>query len=267
MNSTPLVLRTTARKMIRARSAEAWTRTLRFATPLLPRRWRASQVGDKLHKLADLIATSPQEVYWGLVSHWPRPGELLGVSEPPARLRQLMQEGSSRSFEEDMMYWDLLTYLPGDILVKVDRASMAVSLESRVPMLDHRVVEFAWRLPLSMRVRNGEGKWLLKQLLYRHVPRQLIDRPKTGFGIPIDSWMRGPLRDWCESLLDEARLREQGFFAAQPIRDKWREHLTGQRNWSYWLWDVLMFQAWWESQRSASPARPHAVAVPVSRAG
>jgi asparagine synthase (glutamine-hydrolysing) len=133
-------------------------------------------------------------------------------------------------------------------------------------MLDHRVVEFAWRLPLSMRVRNGEGKWLLKQLLYRHVPRQLIDRPKTGFGIPIDSWLRGPLRDWCESLLDETLLREQGCFAAQPIRDKWREHLSGQRNWSYWLWDVLMFQAWWQSQSTAAPARPDAVAMPVSRA-
>ena len=156
-----------------------------------------------------------------------------------------------------MMYWDLMTYLPGDILVKVDRAAMAVSLETRIPMLDHRVFEFAWSLPLRMRVRAGESKWLLKQLLRRYVPPELTDRPKTGFGIPIDTWLRGPLREWAEELLDEARLRREGVFNPVPIREKWRAHVDGGRNWAYWLWDILMFQAWWQDQlrqRSRSPS-------------
>ena len=152
------------------------------------------------------------------------------------------------AYAEKAMMQDTIDYLPGDILTKVDRAGMSASLETRIPFLDHNVVEFAWRMPMNFKIRGGQNKWALRQILYKYVPKRLLERPKMGFGVPIDSWLRGSLRDWAESLLDESRLRQEGYFHPQPIRKKWDEHLSGRRNWQHHLWDVLMFQSWLEGE-------------------
>lgn len=224
----------------------AWNGVFSGLSVFLPQGWRYANPGDKLHKLAGILAVrSPEEIYLALVSHWQQPTSVvIGATEPATVLTDPAQRANLPDFESRMMYLDQMTYLPGDILTKVDRAAMGVSLETRVPLIDHRVVEFAWQLPLSMKIRDGQTKWLLRQVLYRHVPRELIERPKMGFGIPLDAWLRGPLRDWAEALLDESRLRQEGYFHPGPIRQKWTEHLSGQRNWAYHLWNVLMFQAW-----------------------
>lgn len=202
---------------------------------------------DKIHKLAGALrATSPDEIYLDLVSFWKQPVEIVrNAREPLTPLTDQRFWQDSFSLAEQMMALDAITYLPDDGLVKVDRASMAASLEVRVPFVDdHRILEFAWRLPLDYKIRAGQGKWILRQVLYRHVPKQLIERQKMGFGVPIDSWLRGPLREWAEDLLGEDRLRREGFFHPAPIRQKWHEHLSGRHNWQHELWGVLMFEAW-----------------------
>lgn len=218
----------------------------------LPRRWQQPTLGDRLHKLAAVIdAADADDLYRRLISqHRERSSIVIGGTEGAfwAENETAAFSVSARGgdFTARMMFQDLVGYLPDDILAKVDRAAMAVSLETRIPLLDHRLVEFAWRLPLHMKLRDGQGKWLLRQVLYRYVPRELIERPKQGFGVPIDSWLRGPLRDWAEALLDESRLRREGYLRPEPIRQRWQEHLSGRRNWQHWLWNVLMFQAWQE---------------------
>jgi asparagine synthase (glutamine-hydrolysing) len=247
----PRPLRTAMSGMATAVSPNAWDSFFSSATRVLPRAWRYSEAGDKLHKLAEVLDVSgPDEIYWRLISLWKRPSELVRGGDEPSMVQHTRGEwGALTDFEHRMMYLDLVTYLPDDILVKVDRAAMGVCLETRVPFLDHRVVEFAWKLPLTMKIRNGTSKWILRQVLNKYVPQTLTDRPKMGFGIPISSWLRGPLRDWAENLLDPSRLRDQGYFNPVPIRDKWQEHLSGKRNWQYQLWSVLMFQTWAEAWR------------------
>ncbi len=242
----PIGLRGLLARSIQGLPPRAWDRLLTPVQRLLPSAWAQARPGDKLHRAAGFLAArTSAEFYRGLVSHWSDPGTLvLGSREPRTALTDPARQPLTDDFVHQVMALDLLTYLPDDILAKVDRAAMGVSLETRVPLLDHRVVEFAWTLPLHYKFRAGEGKWLLRQVLYRYVPRALIERPKMGFGVPLDSWLRGPLRPWAESLLDATRLRQEGYFDPVMVRTAWDEHLSGQRDWQYLLWNVLMFQAW-----------------------
>jgi asparagine synthase (glutamine-hydrolysing) len=221
---------------------------------LLPSRYRVLQLPDRLPKVAQVLdATDPEGLYGRLVSYWSQPDRVvIGADEPQTLLIDASLPPEMPSFLDRMMYLDQLTYLPDDILTKVDRASMAVSLEARVPFLDHRLVEFAWRVPLKAKVRNGQGKWVLRQVLYRYVPPELVERVKQGFGLPIEHWLRSPLRDWAAMLLDERRLREEGFFDPAPIRRLWDEHVSGKRRWHYQLWGILMFEAWLAAQSNWS---------------
>ena len=233
-------------------SPESWDALFQKINFVFPGRFDHRVSGYKMQKLAEVLsADSAAEMYKVLTSHWKEPSALvLGGEEPSAMWGDSESKSATSDFAHYMMLMDLMTYLPDDILTKVDRASMGVSLEARVPLLDHRVVEFAWRLPLGMKIKNGQGKWILRQVLYKYVPKELVERPKSGFGVPIDSWLRGPLRDWAEALLNESRLRQEGFFNPQPIRQKWTEHLAGKRNWAYHIWDVLIFQAWKEHNKA-----------------
>lgn len=210
---------------------------------------RFTRVGDKAHKLAARLrkVRTRDDLYLSLVSEWQPQDVVLGQSggwELPPLLSDPVPPAAAGDERLRMMYLDAMTYLPDDILCKVDRAAMAVSLETRVPFLDHRVAEMAWRLPLSMKIRDKEGKWILRQVLYRHVPKHLIERPKAGFGIPVGEWLRGPLRKWADELLEEGRLRHEGYFSATPIRIAWEQHLSGRHDWTAKLWGILMFQAW-----------------------
>jgi len=253
----PVSLRIALSRMITGISPEGWNRLLRPVQSLLPMGLAQANMGDKLHKGSGVItAKNPTDLYCLLVSHWIQPTKLvLGTTEPPTVLTASGLQPQTDHFVHQMMALDMLTYLPDDILTKVDRASMGVSLENRIPFLDHRVVEFAWSLPLEYKLRDGVGKWPLRQVLNKYVPKKLIKRPKMGFGIPIDNWLRGPLRDWAEELLDESRLRQEGYFHPAPILQKWEEHLSGKSNWQYHLWDILMFQTWLSEQDATLEGR------------
>jgi len=245
-DNVPMFARNLATRGICTLAPETWDQVAR----LLPASMRFNNFGDRVYKGVGLLKSQTfDELYRRYISHDRNP-ELIVIDgrEPLTYLAGNRPALTGLDKMQQMMALDQLTYLPDDILVKVDRAAMGVSLETRVPLLDHRIIEFAWTLPQSIKLANGQAKWPLRQVLYRHVPRNLIDRPKKGFSIPIQDWLRGPLRDWAEALLDNDRLRQEGFFRHGQVRKLWLEHQSGTRNWSGQLWNILMFQAWYENQ-------------------
>ena len=222
-------------------------------SPVLPASMRVAHPQDKAQRLAGILrARSAEAVYGGLIAVWPATDAVVLGTEHAFADSGESQSSRLDAVVERFMAIETDRYLPDDILVKVDRAAMSTGLETRVPMLDHRIVEFAWRLPLDQKIRGTTGKWILRQVLDRYVPRELIDRPKQGFGVPIGSWLRGELRPWAEALLDETRLRQEGYFDVPLLRRKWQEHVNGTANWQHQLWAVLMFQAWHENFRRSS---------------
>jgi asparagine synthase (glutamine-hydrolysing) len=205
--------------------------------------------GYKMHKLAAVLALDePEGIHPTLASHW-RPSDGLLLGNPSVEPRRHDDPGIEEVAHR-MMYRDLVTYLPNDILTKVDRASMAVSLEARVPLLDHRLVALAWSLPLHMKVRGSTSKWVLRKVLERYVPPSIISGSKMGFGVPMGAWLRGPLKEWAEALLASERLRREGFFSVEVIEERWGQFQRGEKPWEHHFWDVLMFQAWLDANRT-----------------
>jgi asparagine synthase (glutamine-hydrolysing) len=247
LNRFPRSARRAAAGVVHAIPPAAFDGAYSLVRPVVPKKRRWSAVGDKAHKLARLFdAGGPGAIYLRALSQCEDPTDLVLASREPGTVTQLIADSAFLpTLEEQMMLADLRTYLPDDILTKVDRASMAVSLEARVPMLDHRVVEFAWRVPLRLKMRDRIGKWALRQVLYKYVPQELVERRKMGFGVPLEHWLRGPLREWVEDRFSEANLKQHQLLNCEAIRAKWNEHLSGQRNWQYLLWNVLVFQDWY----------------------
>ena len=246
MQKFPTWTRAVLAKGLRSLTAQQWNKVYGKLEFLLGKRNAFALPGTKLHKLSGILdARSQLDLYRRLTSTHQDPTTLLvSGTEPLDRVTNEKDHPKGIQFEELMMYLDSITYLPGDILTKVDRASMATSLEARVPLLDHRLVEYAWRLPLSMKVRDGEGKWALKQIVHRHVPREIMQRPKMGFSVPLDQWLRGPLRTWAEDLLAPDRIESDGFFKSAPIQHLLQQHLSGHQQNEHKLWSILMFQSW-----------------------
>ena len=249
LSMTPASVRELVGKSIKSLPAAGWNKTFELLNRITPRKFNGISWGDKLQKGAGVIASKDlTNLYQGLVSNWQDPSAVvIGDGEHDRIFSTDVQLLSDVGDIQKMMAIDTISYLPDDILVKVDRAAMGVSLETRVPFLDHHIFEFASKIPLAMKLKNGVGKLILRDILYRYVPKELIERPKMGFGIPMSDWLKGPLKEWAEELLGESRLRSQGFFYPEVVRQMWSEHLSGARNWQSQLWAVLMFQAWLEN--------------------
>jgi asparagine synthase (glutamine-hydrolysing) len=245
LNNIPLFIRKLISQSIGFFNPRIWNFIFIVTYKFLPKKFMVSNPTDKVYKFSRILTSRDiYEVYDRLISHWINPYEVVLNSKN----KEIKSNFSSLSPEEEMMLSDSLSYLPDDILVKVDRASMFVSLETRAPFLDKDIVEFACQIPLNLKIRDSKGKWILRKILDKYVPNDLIDRPKMGFGVPIDSWLRGPLKDWAEDLLNEKRLTDDGYFNVKLIRKKWNEHLSGDQNWQYHLWSILMFQVWLDEQ-------------------
>lgn len=255
LTAVPHPLRRATASAIRAVPTTTWDRLATSRTPMIPQRLRRPGTGAKAHRFADAIGHGePEGAYLQLVSLWDDPaGLVIGGHEPPTALTDPARWAALASPVARMMHIDAISYLPDDILTKVDRASMAVSLEARVPLLDHRVVEFAWRLPMELKVRDGVGKQALRDVLHRYVPPELTAGPKMGFGVPIGDWLRGPLRGWASNLLEPSRLRGEGYLSPEPITSMWEDHIEGRADWKYHLWNVLMFEAWLEAAGTSVP--------------
>jgi len=209
---------------------------------------RKSGAAQKLAMLSEFVNVDDDDtLYTNLISLWQTSPVIESNLNGATKNFEL---GGLKNYTERMMLRDALSYLPDDILVKVDRASMGVSLEARVPILDYRIVEFAWRVPMRLKIRDGQGKFILRELLNKYVPQEITTRPKMGFDVPVAAWLRGELRDWAESLIDAARLKREGFLDVEAVGAKWKEHLSGKRNHQHSLWAVLMFQAWLDDNHS-----------------
>ena len=248
----PRPIRNLVSKAITNISPKTWNKLLIYNQFILPKKWHASNYGEKLHKGSRVLAAKDIEaLYKGLIMNWDDSSDIvLGIEKSDIISDYFASFAHELNDIERMMAVDSVTYLPDDILVKIDRAAMAVSLETRVPFLNTKVIEYAWQLPLSLKLRGPKGKWILRRILEKYIPVELIDRPKMGFAMPIDAWLRGPLRDWAESLLDTKKLKDEGYLMPDRIRTKWKEHLTGSHNWQDHLWDVLMFQLWVSNQKN-----------------
>ncbi len=242
----PGAVRGAVARLMMAVPADKWSRLFGLIKPVIPADLNQPNAGDKIHKLAKILdSATPEDIYRQLVSQWDDPESLApGSAEPRTVITDRSQWLDDQDFTRRLMYIDLAGYLADDILTKVDRASMGVSLEIRCPVIDYRIVEFAATLPKHLRLKNGRGKLVLRKMLCKYVPEQMVERPKRGFSIPLDVWLRGPLRDWAESLLDSKRLREEGYLDPAPVRRAWEEHVSGKLNWRSRLWNILMFQAW-----------------------
>lgn len=254
-HATPRLLRLVAAAILAAVPAPRLDRLFSLLQRLLPiAMLQQPNLGSKLHKLAAALRTeNVTELYRMLVSYWQEPSRLVpGAAEPLIDIRADNTLAGAKALIDDLMYWDLIGYLPGDGLVKVDRAAMSVGLEVRLPLLDQRLVEFAWRIPADLKLWQGQGKWLLRQVAYRHIPPEMLERPKMGFSPPVANWLRGPLREWGEDLLAAERLADQGLLEPEMIRECWQAHQAGCRDAALPLWSVLMFQAWYDEQQQRS---------------